>query len=93
MFGRVDLYDSGERKGEEKVIAIVGLDHPASNDELMRRAAAVQEKYKYRFDIAKLASERRIPVPKSAEKGEILTDDSAPVNLYDSYGRCYRKQQ
>src|SRR6185312_6985331 len=53
VFGKVDLYNSGERKGEEEVIAIVSLDHPANNDELMRRAAAVQGKYKFKFDITK----------------------------------------
>jgi spermidine synthase len=93
VFGKVDLYNSGERKGEEEVIAIVGLDHPANNEDLMRRAAAVQGKYKFKFDITKLIPERRIPVPKSAEKGEVLTDDFAPVNLYDSYGRRYRKRE
>jgi hypothetical protein len=25
-------------------------------------------------------------------KGELLTDDFAPVNVYDSYGRRYRRK-
>jgi spermidine synthase len=93
VFGKVDVYASGERKGEEEVIAIVSLDRPANDEELKRRAAEIQEKYKFRFDITKLVAERRIPFPASAAKGEVLTDDFAPVNLYDSYGRRYRKKQ
>ena len=80
VFPSVHLYPSGE--GE--VIAIVTAA-PAPDDEtLQRRAAALQEGHKFRFPLPQLLARRtdRRPV----QKGELLTDDFAPVNLYDTIG-------
>jgi spermidine synthase len=92
VFDRVDLYHSGDdAAGDGSVIAIAPRDPVADAETPLQKAVAAQERYKFRFDVAKLAVEWRIELPKEL-KGELLTDDFAPVNLYDSYGRRYRRK-
>jgi spermidine synthase len=86
VFDAVDLYHSGE----EEVIAIGRIDPTADAQTLMQKAAAAQERYKFRFDVSKLVTAMRIEFPKEM-KGEVLTDDFAPVNVFDSFGRRYRR--
>jgi spermidine synthase len=87
VFDRVDLYHAG---GDWGVIAIAPRDPVADPETLKQQAVAVQERYKFRFDVAKLAVAERKELPKVL-KGDELTDDFAPVNVYDSYGRRYRR--
>ena len=68
------------------------MNYPANFDALMQKAAVAQMRYKFRFDVTKLVTARRIEFPKKL-KGELLTDDFAPVNLYDTYGRRYRRKE
>jgi hypothetical protein len=56
----------------------------------MQKAVAAQERYKFRFDVTKLVAAMRTEFPKEM-KGEVLTDDFAPVNVFDSFGRRYRR--
>jgi len=88
VFANIDLYHSGD----EEVIVICPLDPVAGAEALMQKAQAAQERYKFRFDVSKLVVERRMAFPEEL-KGEPLTDDFAPVNVYDSVGRRYRRQQ
>jgi spermidine synthase len=88
VFDRLDLYHSG---GDDAVIAIAPLDPVADAETLKQKADAAQERYKFRFDVAKLAGAWRIELPKEL-KGELLTDDFAPVNVYDAYGRRYKRK-
>ncbi len=87
VFDRVDLYHAGADWG---VIAMAPRDPVADPETLKQQADAVQERYKFRFDVAKLAVAERKELPKVL-KGDELTDDFAPVNVYDSYGRRYRR--
>jgi spermidine synthase len=87
VFDQVDLYHSG---GEWGVIVMTPRD-PVDAETLKQRGVAAQERYKFRFDVAKLATEWRIDLPKTL-KGEVLTDDFAPVNVYDTYGRRYKRK-
>jgi spermidine synthase len=80
VFPDVHLYPSGE--GE--VIAIVTAGPSPDNETLANRAAALQERYKFRFPLPQLLARRSDKKP--AQKGELLTDDFAPVNLYDTIG-------
>jgi spermidine synthase len=51
------------------------------------RAAALQERYKFRHPLADQLR-RRMDNPRAqAAQGELITDDFAPVNLYDAIGR------
>jgi spermidine synthase len=87
VFGNVDLYHSGD----DEVAVIARRDPLPASETLTQKAEAAQARYKFRFDVTKLVVERRIEFPK-ALKGELLTDDFAPVNVYDSFGRRYRKK-
>jgi spermidine synthase len=55
----------------------VGYDGPLlSQAELLARAAKVQERYKLRYDLTKLAAARRV---LNRPTGKVMTDDFAPV--------------
>jgi spermidine synthase len=88
VFDRIDLYHAG---GDWGVIVMAPRDRAADDEILMQKAVAAQERYKFRFDVAKLATAWRIELPKEL-KGDVLTDDFAPVNVYDAYGRRYRRK-
>jgi spermidine synthase len=71
VFPSVDLYDGGGN------IVAVGYDGPQiSQAELLARAAKVQDRYKLRYDLTKLAADRRV---LARPTGKIMTDDFAPV--------------
>ena len=76
--------------GGDNVLAMAPLDS-IDRETLKQKSAAVQERYKFRFDVAKLAIESRIELPKEP-RGEVLTDDFAPANVFDAYGRRYRRK-
>ena len=63
-----------------------------SEAETLQRAVAAQARFKFRFDVSQLVTERRIPVPK-ALKGEVLTDDFAAADVLDARGRRYRREK
>jgi len=83
VFPTLDLYPSG--MGE--VIAIATMDTTPDKDALASRAAALQERYKFRYPLPEVLK-RRMDNPRAqAAQGELITDDFAPVNLYDAIGR------
>jgi spermidine synthase len=86
VFASVHLYPSGE--GE--VIAIVTASPAPDTEMLASRAAALQERHKFRFGLPQLIERRSDRKP--SQKGELLTDDFAPVNLYDTIGERRRKR-
>jgi spermidine synthase len=92
VFDQVDFFGAGERTIDlESVVAIGRLD-PLTEAEAAQRAQAAQARYNFRFDVARLLKARRMDTPK-APKGDILTDDFAPANVLDAYGRRYRRQK
>jgi len=81
VFSDIDLFPSGQ--GE--VIAL-GMNAPIDKETLAQRAATLQERYKFRFPLPDQLA-RRMENPRAqAVGGELLTDDFAPVNLYDTMG-------
>ena len=71
VFPSVDLYDGGGN------VVAVGHDGPQlPQAELLARAAKVQDRYKLRYDLTKLAADRRV---LARPTGKIMTDDFAPV--------------
>ncbi len=86
VFPSIALHPSGE--GE---VATVVTAEPVADDVLTKRAAELQQKYAFRFALPGLL-ERRLPQP-SLKEAELLTDDFAPVNLYDAIGRERRKKK
>jgi len=57
------------------------LDPVVDAESLRQKAVATQERYKFRFDVAKLAADWRIEPPKEL-KGDLLTTTSR--------GQCLR---
>src|SRR6185436_17367942 len=76
VFSNVDLYDGGGN------VVAIGYDGPSLRQaELLQRAAAVQERYKPRYDLRTMAGTRRV---LGQPTGKILTDDFAPVETMRS---------
>lgn len=91
-FDHIDLFDSGVRDIEEANVIVIGRLDPSSDAETLQKAAAAQQRYKFRFDVSKLVTERRMPLPKQL-KGQVLTDDFAAADVLDARGRKYRRDK
>jgi spermidine synthase len=88
VFTGLDLYPTGV--GE--VIAVATAS-PLDKDTLERRAAALQERHGFRFPLPQTL-QRRMANPRSqAEKGDVITDDFAPADVYDVIGRDPRRRR
>ena len=87
VFETVDLYPTGE--GEVEIVVLAEKRPEAVA--LGRRADELQEKFKFRFPLPKLLAQRNRKIDTA--KAELLTDDFAPVNLYDEIGRAARKKK
>jgi spermidine synthase len=87
VFASVHLYPSGQ--GE--TIAVVTATPAPDADTLAARAGAMQRTYGFRFALPDLLA-RRADNSTTAQTGELLTDDFAPVNLYDTMGDKRRKK-
>ena len=87
VFPTVHLYPSGE--GE---VAVVVTPKPApSREALAERAAKMQERFGFRFALPQLLLARQDNLDVS--KGVMLTDDFAPVNLYDAIRETRRRKK
>jgi spermidine synthase len=86
VFPEAHLYPTGE--GE--VITVVSAQLP-SDDVLKSRAEGLQRRHNFRYPLPQLIA-KRIPQP-ALDNAELLTDDFAPVNLYDAIGRELRKKK
>jgi spermidine synthase len=80
VFPTVDLYPSG--MGE--VIATLSADPKFDRGVLATRAAALQERYKFRYPLTEVLKRRIANPEREAKGGSLITDDFAPVNLYDT---------
>jgi spermidine synthase len=87
VFAGLHLYPSGQ--GE--TIAVVTAALAPDEGTLATRAGAMQQKYGFRFALPDLLA-RRADNSSTAQTGELLTDDFAPVNLYDTMGDKRRKK-
>jgi spermidine synthase len=87
VFQGVQLYPSGQ--GE---VAVVVTAEASPDAEVLRaRAAALQEQRGFRYALPALLA-RRAEKDNARETGELLTDDFAPVNLYDTIGERRKKK-
>ena len=83
VFPSLDLYPTGA--GE--VIAVATMGAAPDKEALASRAATLQERYNFRHPLSD-ALRRRMDDPRAQSTGgELITDDFAPVNLYDAIGR------
>jgi spermidine synthase len=77
VFPTVDLYD----QGGGNVIAVATAAAKSDDRALMQRAIAAQTRYNFRYSLVRLLN-ARIDEPPDREAPP-LTDDFAPVELYD----------
>jgi len=87
VFPGLHLYPS--RLGETTVVATA--ETAPDDTALAARAAAMQEKFGFRFRMPELLSAHN-DKSGTTQTGELITDDFAPVNLYDTIGEKRRKK-
>ena len=87
VFPSVHLYPTSQ--GE--VIVVVTAEPAPEMPALVARATALQEKFGFRYPLPKLL-ERRMDKFGSTQGGELLTDDFAPANVYDTMGDKRKKK-
>ena len=91
VFPAVDVYPDFEEADFAQVIIVAASTPEPSAKLLMERARVLQTEYHFRYPLADLAK-RRV-VNRSAEGAELLTDDFAPVNLYETTPAGGRKRR
>ncbi len=79
-FPTLDLYPSG--MGE--VIAVMTADPKFDRSVLASRATALQQRYNFRYPLPDVLKRRVANPQQEARGGVTITDDFAPVNLYDT---------
>ena len=87
VFGGLHLYPSGE--GEVAIVATA--EQTPDAETLAKRARALQDRHGFRFALPALLA-RRSENNNTTQTGQLLTDDFAPVNLYDTMGERRRKK-
>lgn len=87
VFPTVDLYSTGQ--GE--VIAVAGARSALDGAGLDARAVALQERYAFRFPLPSLVKLRMTDPKAQATGGVLLTDDFAPVDVYNETGNRRRR--
>ncbi len=68
------------RGGGNMIVCALNTKTDVTDEDLFKRASALQQKHRFEFDLIKVA-ENRESQPGYTEKGDILTDDYAPVNI------------
>jgi spermidine synthase len=89
VFPGLDLYPTG--LGE--VIAVATAEPAPKKETLAHKAAALQERHGFRFALPQLL-QRRMNTPElAAAKGDLITDDFAPADVYDVRGERARRRK
>ena len=87
-FDHLDFFTSDNRKN----VVVLGRLDLSSEAETLQKAEAAQARYKFRFDVARMVAEKRIPPPRET-KGKVLTDDFSPADVLAASGRKYRREK
>jgi spermidine synthase len=88
VFPTLDLYSTG--LGE--VIAVATAAPALGRDMLAARAAALQERHRFRYPLPPML-QRLINRPPEATKADLITDDFAPADVYDVMGERVRRKK
>ena len=83
VFPTVDLYPVWEIGDERQVILVASPSTAPTVDALTQRATVLQDQYRFRYPLPPLVSKRVANADIAAPGGELLTDDFAPVGLYE----------
>ena len=87
VFPALHLYPTGE--GE--VIMVATAQDAPSDAALKERAQSLQQQHRFRYALPPMMT-RRTAHP-ALDKAELLTDDFAPVDLYNEIGRDQKKSK
>lgn len=88
VFKTIDLYPSGE--GE---VSVVATDETSNLDTLTQKASALQSNHGFRYALPALLAKRKTDAKAQTAKGELITDDFAPVDLYGATGAPEKKRR
>ena len=86
------LTQSGMQQVRRRVIERRG-PAPLTINARVETVAELQERYHFRFPLPDLIKRRMANPRKEAAGGEIITDDFAPVNLYDTIGNKRQRKK
>jgi spermidine synthase len=67
-----------------QVIVIAANSSMPGKEVLERRASALQDRYRFRYPLPQILSQRLDPAPAVSQSIDLLTDDFAPVELYNT---------
>jgi spermidine synthase len=88
VFPALDLYPTG--LGETIAVATLA---PLDRETLERKAKALQEGQGFRFPLPQILTRRMNNPQSQAAKGDIITDDFAPADVYDVMGKDPRRKK
>src|SRR5262249_2356641 len=81
VFPTFDVYPDFEEADVAQAATVAAPTPEPNADVLLQRANALQDRYHFRYALPDIAK-RRV-VNHAVESGQLLTDDFAPVNLYE----------
>ena len=82
VFPLVEVYPDWRDAGGAQSIIVAGPAASPGTEALMQRAVALREQRHFRYPLSDLVGGRA--TDQSADGDEVLTDDFAPVNLYET---------
>jgi spermidine synthase len=82
VFPTVDTYSDWKEAEERQAIAVATASPRPRTDDLTQRALALEARYHFRYPPESYIGRRL--TDENADGGELLTDDFAPVNLYET---------
>jgi spermidine synthase len=82
VFPTVDVYPDWKDESEAQSVAVMVPGPRPSKDTLMQRAVALQAQYHFHYPLPDLVSKRT--EDQNFDEAHVLTDDFAPVNLYET---------
>ena len=91
VFATVDVYPDWADRSEVQSIVVAVPGEAPNLATLTQRAAALQDRYHFRYRLPDLLKKR--VANQNADGGELLTDDFAPVNLYETTPAGGRKRR
>jgi hypothetical protein len=91
VFPTVDVYPDWKNSDEAQAVVVATPDERPHDDALLKRAVTLQTQQHFRYPLSELVG-KRLP-SRSNEDGGLLTDDFAPVNLYETIpARAHKRE-
>jgi predicted membrane-bound spermidine synthase len=82
VFPTVDVYPDWKEPNEAQSIVVAAPGLRPSGDTLMQHAVVLQEQHRFRYPLSDLVDKRTSI--QNEDNSDVLTDDFAPVDLYET---------